>query len=102
MTDAMPVKQSLRSTEASLDRAAHSLDVHTDTNFREALRIVGRGITYIKYFKVRFLVRTLLFWLSLMSPLILPWPIKIVIDNVILELPMGQGTVYPPYFVPFI
>jgi ABC-type multidrug transport system fused ATPase/permease subunit len=102
MTDTMDVKTSLRSTEESLDQAAHALDVHTDTNFWEAIRIVGRGITYIRYFKVRFLLRALLFWLSLMSPLILPWPIKIVIDNVILGLPMGQGTVYPPYFVPFI
>ncbi len=102
MTDTMDVKTSLRSTEESLDQAAHALDDHTDTNFWEAIRIVGRGITYIRYFKVRFLLRALLFWLSLMSPLILPWPIKIVIDNVILGLPMGQGTVYPPYFVPFI
>jgi ABC-type multidrug transport system fused ATPase/permease subunit len=102
MTDAMEVKSSLRSVEAGLDRAAHSLDTNTDTNFRETLRIVGRGISYIKYFKLRFTLRALLFWLSLMSPLILPWPIKIVIDNVILGLPIGEGTVFPPYFMPFM
>jgi ABC-type multidrug transport system fused ATPase/permease subunit len=102
MADTTEVKSSLRSAEANLDKAAHTLDTHTDTNFRETLRIVGRGISYIKYFKLRFTLRALLFWLSLMSPLILPWPIKIVIDNVILGLPVGQGTVYPPYFVPFI
>ena len=102
MTDTIELKSSLRSAESQLDQAAHPLDTHTDTNFRETLRIVGRGISYIKYFKLRFTLRALLFWLSLMSPLILPWPIKIVIDNVILGLPIGQGTVYPPYFVPFI
>lgn len=102
MTETLDVKPSLRHSEAGLDQAANLLDVHTDTNFRETLRLVGRGISYIKYFKVRFLLRALLFWLSLMSPLILPWPIKIVIDNVILGLPFGEGTVFPPYFVPFV
>jgi len=95
-------KPSLRSTEAGLDRAANLLDTKTDTNFRETLRLVGRGISYIKYFKVRFAVRVTIFWLSLMSPLILPWPIKIVVDNVILGLPVGEGTVFPPYFTPFM
>jgi|TARA_Y100000310_G_scaffold337382_2_gene424328 ABC-type multidrug transport system fused ATPase/permease subunit len=102
MTELSAANATLRSTEAGLDRAAHPLDLHTDTDFRETLRIVGRGISYIKYFKVRFLLRAAIFWLTLMSPLILPWPIKIVIDNVILGLPIGEGTVYPPYFVPFV
>lgn len=102
MTDTLEIKASRRSMEAGLDRAANLLDLDTDPNFRETLRIVGRGISYIKYFKTRFALRAMIFWLSLMSPLILPWPIKIVIDNVILGLPFGQGTVYPPYFVPFV
>jgi len=85
-----------------LDRAANLLDTQTDTNFRETLRLVGRGISYIKYFKLRFTLRVAIFWLSLMSPLILPWPIKIVVDNVILGLPVGEGTAFPPYFNPFL
>jgi subfamily B ATP-binding cassette protein MsbA len=95
-------EDSLRSTEVGLDQAASQLDVQTDTNFRETLHLVGRGISYIKYFKARFTLRVILFWLSLMSPLILPWPIKIIVDNVILGLPVGEGTAFPPYFTPFI
>lgn len=95
-------KRSLRETEVGLDQAANLLDVRTDTNFRETLHLVGRGISYIKYFKMRFTLRVAIFWLSLMSPLILPWPIKIVVDNVILGLPVGEGTAFPPYFNPLI
>ena len=98
----MNAKKPLRAKESDLDRAANLLDVKTDTNLRETLRLVGRGISYIKYFKARFTIRIIIFWLSLMSPLILPWPIKIVIDNVILGIPVGEGTVFPPHFAPLI
>jgi ABC-type multidrug transport system fused ATPase/permease subunit len=102
MSEAIIDTRSLREKEAGLDQAANLLDRHTDPNFRETLRLVGRGLGYIRYFKVRFTLRAILFWLSLMSPLILPWPIKIVIDNVILRKPFGDGTAFPPYFTPFI
>ena len=39
------------------------------------------------YFKARFAAKFLLMWLSLLSPLVLPWPLKIVIDNVVLGTP---------------
>ena len=39
-------------------------------------------------------------WVSLLTPLILPWPIKMVIDNVVLGLPV-DATAFPPYFSPF-
>ena len=50
--------------------------------------MVARALTYIKFFPVRFTAKFLLFALSLATPLILPWPIKIVIDNVILQKPV--------------
>ena len=32
-----------------------------------------------------------------------PWPIKVVIDHVILRLPIGAGqSTYPPFFDPFV
>lgn len=94
---------SLRQVEQSLDKAANRLDVDTDPGFRATLKIIGRTLTYIRFFKLRFSLKFFLFWLGLMTPLVLPWPIKIVIDNVILGLPMGAGTtIYPPYFVPFV
>ena len=92
----------LRQAEENLDKASNRLDLDTDPGFRATLKIIGRTLTYIRYFKLRFFLKFFLFWLGLLTPLVLPWPIKIVIDNVILGLPMGAGTtIYPPYFVPF-
>jgi len=92
---------SLKAHEAALDAEASSLDSHTDLNFRETLAIVGRALTYIRYFPVRFTTKFFLMWLSLLSPLILPWPIKIVIDNIVLQQPVDTAA-FPGYFSPFV
>ena len=100
-TPGSPSPGSQRDQEQRLDAAASPLDVHTDTDLRETLALVWRVITYIRYFWVRFTAKFLLMWLSLLSPLVLPWPLKIVIDNVVL----GTATdpeAFPSYFAPFV
>ena len=94
-------KPDARARARELDAAASPLDVHTDTDFRETLAIVWRATGYIRFFKARFAVKFLFMWLSLLTPLILPWPIKMVIDNVVLGLPV-DATAFPPYFAPFL
>ena len=96
-----PTWESQRDQERRLDAAASPLDVHTDTNFRETLALVGRAVSYIGYFKARFAAKFLLMWLSLLSPLVLPWPLKIVIDNVVLGTPTDPEA-FPSYFAPFV
>ena len=89
-----------RTIEQQLDAAASPLDTRTDTNFRETLAIIWRATGYIRFFKARFAAKFVLMWVSLLTPLILPWPIKMVIDNVVLGLPV-DATAFPPYFAPF-
>ncbi|MDE0661823.1 MAG: ABC transporter ATP-binding protein [Gammaproteobacteria bacterium] len=101
MAEATFTPGSQRDRERKLDAAASPLDVNTDTNFRETLRLVGRAISYIRYFWVRFTAKFLLMWLSLLSPLILPWPLKVVIDNVVLGTPTDPEA-FPVYFAPFV
>ena len=72
MAEATVTPGSQRDQERRLDAAASPLDVHTDTDLRETLRLVGRSISYIRYFWGRFIAKFLLMWLSLLSPLILP------------------------------
>ena len=92
---------SLKAHEVALDAQASSLDSHTDLNFRETVAIVWRALKFIGYFPVRFATKFFLMWLSLLSPLILPWPIKIVIDNVVLRQPVDPSA-FPGYFSPFV
>ena len=89
-----------RSIERQLDAAASPLDTHTDLSFRETLAIVWRATGYIRFFKARFATKFVLMWISMLTPLILPWPIKMVIDNVVLGLAVDP-TAFPPYFAPF-
>lgn len=98
---ALPDRKSLQDRERALDAAASGLDLDTDLNFRQSCGVVARAVSYIKYFPVRFTVKFLLFGLSLATPLILPWPLKIVIDNVILQQAVDPSA-FPGYFAPFV
>ena len=101
MSEAGVVGKSLAAHERSLDAAASGLDLDTDLNFRDTCRVIGRALTYIRHFPIRFLAKFVLFAASLMTPLILPWPIKIVIDNVILRQAAAPDA-FPFYFRPFV
>jgi ATP-binding cassette subfamily B multidrug efflux pump len=101
LSEAAHPAKSRKEQERALDAQANTLDLHTDVNFREAVALVWRALTYIRYFPVRYATKFFLMWLSLLTPLILPWPIKIVIDNVILQRAIEPDS-FPGYFAPFV
>ena len=101
MSDSVVIGKDLKVHEKSLDASASILDLETDLNFRDTCRIIGRALGYIRYFPYRFALKFLLFAISLMTPLILPWPIKVVIDNVILQKALAPEA-FPAYFRPFV
>ena len=91
----------LTAFERALDATASPLDAETDLRFRQALAVVLRAVAYIRFFPVRFATKFFIMWLSLLTPLILPWPLKIVIDNVVLRDPVDPDA-FPAYFAPFV
>ena len=95
--------QSQRQREASLDAKASSLDTHTDIGLRETLRYMRRAMGLIWLFPGAFSARAFLLFGSLAIPItILPWPLKIVIDHVVLATPIEEATGYPFYIRPFV
>ena len=93
----------LRQREAALDTRASLLDTHTDLKFSETLEIAARGMFFTRHFLGRFLGKNLLMFFALSIPVtIMPWPIKIVIDHVVLGTPIEQATGYPPVWRPFL
>lgn len=92
---------STKQTQRPHDTQANTLDLDTDVNFRETAALVWRALTYIRFFPVRYATKFFLMWVSLLTPLILPWPIKIVIDNVILQRAV-EPEAFPVYFAPFV
>jgi len=97
-------KLSLREREKLLDRAASVLDIETDVGFRQALRVIVRALSYVRYVKARIAAKFTLTLLAYIIPLMLiPWPMKVIVDHVILGQPIPEGGPgFPAYFVPFV
>ncbi|MDG2072589.1 MAG: ABC transporter ATP-binding protein [Pseudomonadales bacterium] len=79
------------------------VDKETDVTTIETLRIIGRCVKILASVKVLFCAKFLL-QLGLVFPgLLLPWMAKIVIDNAVLQRPIGATeVVYPPFMNPIL
>ncbi len=69
----------------------------------QTLLLFRRALRYIAPFKFQFAVKVGLTILSLLPLLLLPWPVKILIDHVIEQIPIGEVVASYPFFVrPFL
>ena len=70
---------------------------------RETLRVIGRAIRYVAPFRSRIVVKIGLMIASLIPMLMLPWPVKIIIDNVIEGRPVDEPVrAYPALIEPMM
>ena len=93
----------LREREAELDRRASLIDTQTDLSFGETLEVAARGMFLARHFAGRFILKLTLMFFAIAVPLVmLPWPIKIIIDHVVLGTPIEEATGYPPIWRPFL
>jgi len=70
---------------------------------RDAVRLFRRALLYVRPFRARFGAKLLLVLFSLLPMLLLPWPVKILVDHVILGLPIdAPPTPYPFFVAPFV
>ena len=97
-----------REREEELDRRSSGLDTRTDIDAAETMRIISRSARYITLFPVRYITKFVLKLGSYAMPLaLLPWPVKMLVDHVILAEPLPEmvdGTIagYPGYWEPVI
>ncbi|MGI9273005.1 MAG: ABC transporter ATP-binding protein [Woeseiaceae bacterium] len=70
-----------------------------DINFKESLRVILRTGGYMRYFKARMAAKVgFITFENLIRLLILPWPIKIIIDHAILGEPIdSEASGFPSY-----
>ncbi len=66
------------------------LGEETGTSLRETFALLGRAFSYAAPFKARFVAKYLLALLSLLPLLVLPWPVKIIVDHAVLGIPIGE------------
>ena len=76
----------------------------TGISTRETLRSFTRAMRYVAPFWPRFGVKGLLTLGSLLPLILFPWPLKILIDHVVLARPIGEAgaTPYPFFVAPFV
>ena len=79
------------------------LEEHGEFGNREALRIIGRALRYLGPFRNRFAIKGALVIVTLLPLLFLPWPVKIIVDHIVLGLPLSEPTTpYPLLIQPLV
>ena len=79
------------------------VDVHTDLTARDVFRILGRCLVYIRPHSRLFALKFGLMLGSFAPLLVVPWPIKILVDHVLLQHSLAESTIrFPPFFEPFV
>ena len=69
----------------------------------ETFRLLGRSLSFVWPYRRQIGVKIALTLIGLSIVLFLPWPIKILIDHVVMGLPVGSSpTPYPPYVSWFV
>lgn len=79
------------------------VDAHPDLTAAGVFRILARCLTYIRPHWRLFALKFGLMLGSFAPFLVVPWPIKILVDHVVLEHPLAESTIrFPPFFEPFV
>ena len=75
-----------------------------DGSFRDALRILLRVVGYFRVFKARIAAKFgLITFEHSLRMLVLPWPLKIVVDHVVLGKPIdADASGFPGYMAPLV
>ena len=79
------------------------VDVHPDLTAVDVFRILGRCLAYIRPHWRLFVLKFGLMLGSFAPFLLVPWPVKILVDHVVLAHPLAESTIrFPPFFEPFV
>jgi ABC-type multidrug transport system fused ATPase/permease subunit len=65
----------------------------------QTFALLRRSLRYAAPFRQRFAIKLGLGFLSLLPLVLLPWPVKVLVDQVIEDLPVGASLVPYPFFI---
>ena len=70
---------------------------------RETCALIGRSLKFVWPYRRQIAVKLVLSLVGVSVVLILPWPLKILVDHVVMGMPVGTApTPYPPYAQPLL
>ena len=91
----------LRGTETN--QFDDRLDIKTELTLVDTLTLLLRSIKLLASVRALFLCKFALAIISLFPALMVPWLLKIVVDQVILQRPFATETVpFPPFMMPLV
>ncbi len=64
-----------------------------------SLRVLARAFHYVAPFRAQFALKALLMFASSLPLLLLPWPVKLIVDHVIEGIPFGAQPLPHPAFI---
>ncbi len=75
----------------------------TDIKTRETWRLIRRATVFVWPLRNQLAVKLVLGLIGITAFLVMPWPLKALIDHVILGMPIGSSpTPYPPFLAPLL
>jgi ABC-type multidrug transport system fused ATPase/permease subunit len=79
------------------------LEERGELGLGETVRVLRRALRYVGPFRARFAWKLAFLVLSLLPLLVLPWPVKILVDHVIGDMPLDRPTTpYPALLLPLV
>jgi len=79
------------------------IDLVTDLTGLEALKMVGRSLLFIGRVKLFFFTKLFFALISVLPPLLVPWILKIIVDQVVLQQPIDiYSTNFPSILIPLL
>lgn len=88
--------------KSSAERYDDRIDVDTDLTLADTFVLIGRSIGLLVKVKRIFAYKFIFATVALLPALILPWLLKIAVDQVILQQPMDPSVRFPPFLDPFL
>ena len=79
------------------------IDTQSKLSAAETFQLIGRALSLLKNVRTLFFTKLGFAVVSVIPPLIVPWILKIVVDQVVLQKPFDTETVpFPPFMMPLI
>lgn len=78
------------------------VDTDTELSLGQTFALVGRSLALISRVKSLFACKFVFALVAILPPVIFPWFLKIVVDQVILQQPFSNDVRFPPFMLPLI
>ena len=78
------------------------IDVDTDLSLIQTFAMIGRSLGLLTKVKKLFAYKVVFATVALLPAIVLPWLLKIVVDQVILQQPIDEAVRFPPFLKPFL